>query len=289
VLFCECDNVFSNNPITSSYFITSSFAISAISVVCFILSSLVFVTLDVHAVNIVIGTTNTTIGTEEDDVIIGCSHLEPQCSQGNFLFGLEGDDSLQGSTAADWIFGDAGNDELTGADGNDKLFGGSGKDILQGGFGGDFLYGGPGNDELYAGPGDDVLIGGKGSDYFDCGDGYDTIIDFEPQNGDTKAENCEVTLSHNPNEIEFLCDSGNLTSTTITSTTTSLTNSTISMNNNNTIAGNSVLNMRSDVSGVTCSALEQDESISLFPLSSSSFTSNHKSIPTTDYEALIGN
>jgi Ca2+-binding RTX toxin-like protein len=287
VLFCGCDNVFSNNPITSSYFITSSFAISVISVVCFILSSLVFVTLDVHAINIVIGITDTTMGTEEDDVIIGCSHLEPQCSQGNFLFGLEGDDSLQGSTADDWIFGDAGNDELTGADGNDKLFGGSGKDILQAGFGGDFLYGGPGNNELYAGPGDDVLIGGKGSDYFDCGDGYDTIIDFEPQNGDTKAENCEVTLSHNPNEIEFLCDSGNLTSIMIT--TARLANSTVSMNNNGTITGDSVLNMSSNESGVICSALKQDESISLFSSSSSSLTSNRRSHPTTNYEALIGN
>ena len=246
-----------------------------------------FLTSDAQAINIIIGTTNTTIGTEEDDVIIGCSHLELQCSQGNFLFGLEGDDSLQGSTADDWIFGNEGDDELTGADGNDKLFGGSGKDILQGGFGGDFLYGGPGNDELYAGPGDDVLIGGKGSDYFDCGEGYDTIIDFEPQNGDTKAENCEVTMNHNPNEIEFLCDSSNLTSTMIT--TARLTNSTVSMNNNGTITGDSVLNMSSNESGVICSAMKQDESISLFSSSSSSLTSNRKSHPTTNYEALIGN
>lgn len=247
-----------------------------------------FLISDVQAVNIVIGTTNNTLGTEEDDVIVGCSHLDAQCSQGSFLFGLEGDDSLQGSTADDWIFGDEGNDEITGADGNDKLFGGDGKDVLQGGFGSDFLYGGPRNDELYSGAGDDVLIGGKGSDYFDCGDGYDTIIDFEPQNGDTKAENCEVTLSHNPNEIEFLCDSGNLTSTMIT--TARLTNSTVSMkNNNNAMAWGSVLSTSSDISGIVCNALELDESISLFSSSSSSLTSNRRSIPTTNYEALIGN
>ncbi|MPZ07792.1 MAG: hypothetical protein GEU26_15500 [Nitrososphaeraceae archaeon] len=267
-------------------FITISYLAVLIGTFSYIVLPL-FLTSEVQAVNIVIGTTNITVGTEEDDVIIGCSHLEPQCSQGNFLFGLEGDDSLQGSTTDDWIFGDAGNDDLTGADGNDKLFGGSGKDILQGGFGGDFLYSGPGNDELYAGPGDDVLIGGKGSDYFDCGNGYDTIIDFEPQNGDTKAENCEVTLSHNPNEIEFLCDSGNLTSTLII--TARLTNSTVSMTNNGTITGDSVLNMSSNESGVTCNALKQDESISLFSSSSSSLTSNRRSHPTTNYEALIGN
>jgi Ca2+-binding RTX toxin-like protein len=177
----------------------TTFSYLAVLIGTFSLSNialLLYLTSDAQAVNIIIGTTNTTVGTEEDDVIIGCSHLEPQCSQGNFLFGLEGDDSLQGSSADDWIFGGEGNDEITGADGNDKLFGGNGRDVLQGGFGSDFLYGGPDNDELYSGPGDDVLIGGKGSDYFDCGDGYDTIIDFEPQNGDTKAENCEVTLSH---------------------------------------------------------------------------------------------
>lgn len=261
----------------------------AISLGAFSLSLIalsLFLTSDAQAVNIIIGTTNSTMGTEEDDVIIGCSHLEPPCSQGSFLFGLEGDDSLQGSTADDWIFGGEGNDEIMGADGNDKLFGGSRKDLLQGGFGGDFLYSGPGNDELYSGPGDDVLIGGKGSDYFDCGNGYDTIIDFEPQNGETKAENCEITLSHNPNDIEFLCDSSNLASTMIT--TARLANSTVSMNNN-TVAGDSVLNMSSDESGVTCNALEQDESISLFSSSSSTFTSNRKSISTTDYEALIGN
>ncbi|MGI0044717.1 MAG: calcium-binding protein, partial [Nitrososphaeraceae archaeon] len=242
--------------------ITFSYLAVLLGTISYIALSL-FLASEVQAVNIIIGTTNTTVGTEEDDVIIGCSHLDAQCSHGSFLFGLEGDDSLQGSTADDWIFGGEGNDEITGADGNDKLFGGSGKDVLQGGFGGDFLYGGPGNDEVYSGPGDDVLIGGKGSDYFDCGDGYDTIIDFEPQNGDTKAENCEITLSHNPNDIEFLCDSGSLASRMIT-TTTSSTNSTISMHNNSTIVGDSVLNMSSDESGVTCNALEQDESISLF-------------------------
>lgn len=40
-----------------------------------------FVTLDVQAVNIVIGTAYTTIGTEDDDVMVGCSYLVPQCSQ----------------------------------------------------------------------------------------------------------------------------------------------------------------------------------------------------------------
>ena len=79
----------------------------------------------------------------------------------------------------------------------------SSKDVLQGGFGGDFLFSSSGNDELYAGPGDDVLVGESGADYFDCGEGYDTITDFNPAKVDTKAENCEVALSHNTNDIQF--------------------------------------------------------------------------------------
>lgn len=46
--------------------------------------------------------------------------------------------------------------------------------------------------------------------------------------------------------------------------------------NNNTITGGSILNMSSDLSGVICNALEQNESISLFS-SSSLLTSNRKS------------
>lgn len=268
------------------YHVRASFTFSflGISVGTFSYIALsLFLTSDAQALNIIIGTTNSTAGTEDDDVIIGCSHLEPQCSQGSILFGLDGDDSLQGSTADDWVFGDEGNDKITGADGNDKLFGGSGKDLLQGGFGGDFLYGGPEDDELYSGPGDDVLIGGKGSDYFDCGEGYDTIIDFEPLKGDTKAENCEISLTHSPNDIEFSCYGDNLVSSAITQ----LTNSTISMNNGTSLVSG-IIKVIPDELGTPCNALKQDESISLSS-SSSVLTSNRKSNPTTDYEALIRN
>ena len=275
LLFCECDRVF-NNPITSSYFSTPPFVVSAMSVVvvCIILPSLLFVTIDVQAVNVVIGTTNTTIGTDEDDVIIGCSNLTPQCSQGSYLFGLEGDDSLQGSSADDWIFGDEGNDDLTGGDSNDKLFGGNGKDVLQGGFGGDFLFGASGNDELYSGAGD----GGKGSDYFDCGEGYDTIIDFDPARGHTKGDNCEIALTHNPNDIQFSCDGND------DGLSTTVINSIISMNSSST-AGKNIIGTNSDPSGFTCDELGADTSIS----SSSSLSSDHHQHPPIhkkDYEAL---
>jgi hypothetical protein len=206
-----------------------SYIISCIVLSCFTLS-LFFPTLNVHAVNIIIGTSNTTIGTEEDDVIIGCSFLTfvqsmqvvqvpnmipseqllpvtiADCRQGDLLIGLEGDDVLQGSSADDTIRGDEDDDQLTGADGNDKLFGGNDADVLQGGFGGDFLFGGSGNDELYSGAGDDILFGSKGADYFDCGEGYDAIIDFTPINGDTHSDNCEVVLAHSSKNTDLICD-----------------------------------------------------------------------------------
>ena len=208
-----------------------AYYVSCLVLSCFTLSFLL-PTLNVQAVNVIIGTSNTTIGTNEDDVIIGCSYLTfiqsmqeiqtpnlkpPQqlmpvtisdCRQGDLLVGLEGDDVLQGSSADDSIRGDEDNDQLTGADGNDKLVGGDDADVIQGGFGGDFLFGGPGNDELYSGSGDDILFGSKGADYFDCGEGYDTIIDFAPTKGDTNSDNCEVVLTHGSKNTEIICDGG---------------------------------------------------------------------------------
>lgn len=146
---------------------------------------------------IIIGTRTYTKGTECDDIIIGCP-ITPEgtgCSSGDTIRGLERHDVLHGSVGDDTLYGDEGNDELSSLDGNDRLYGGPNDDILMASFGGDFLVGDKGRDELYGGPGDDVLIGGPGPDYFDCGDGYDIIIDFNPMNGDTHADNCEVVLS----------------------------------------------------------------------------------------------
>ncbi|MGA7368322.1 MAG: calcium-binding protein [Nitrososphaeraceae archaeon] len=148
--------------------------------------------------NIIIGTRTYTKGTECNDIIIGCP-ITPEgtgCSSGDTLRGLERHDILHGTVGDDTLYGDEGNDELSGSDGNDRLYGGPNDDILMASFGGDFLVGDKGRDELYGGPGDDVLIGGPGPDYFDCGDGYDIMIDFNPANGDTHADNCEVVLSN---------------------------------------------------------------------------------------------
>jgi Ca2+-binding RTX toxin-like protein len=168
-----------------------------------------------NGVTVIIGTRTYTKGTPCDDDIVACpmsASANAVCYGGDTLRGQSGDDTLQGSTGDDSLYGDDGKDSLIGADGNDKIYGGQGSDVLFGGFGSDLLVAGPGNDELYAGPHDDVLIGGPGADYFDCGDGQDVILDFNPAQGDTHADNCEVILNHNPNDISFVTQKGIVTS-----------------------------------------------------------------------------
>ena len=55
----------------------------------------------------------------------------------------------------------------------------------------DYANGGNGNDELYGQDGEDVLEGGQGADFFDCGIGFDTVVDFNPNEGDITNDNCE--------------------------------------------------------------------------------------------------
>jgi Ca2+-binding RTX toxin-like protein len=57
--------------------------------------------------------------------------------------------------------------------------------------GDNFLVGEQGTDKLYGGQEDDILHGGQGADYFDCGEGIDIVIDFNLEEGDDNAGNCE--------------------------------------------------------------------------------------------------
>jgi Ca2+-binding RTX toxin-like protein len=86
------------------------------------------------------------------------------------IFGLGGDDTIDGYALGDTLWGDEGDDILRGGDGNDTLHGGIGNDVLQGdgAFAGDtgtdFLSGDEGNDYLNGGDGWDYLFGGEGDD-----------------------------------------------------------------------------------------------------------------------------
>ncbi|WP_421249110.1 tandem-95 repeat protein, partial [Aeromonas sanarellii] len=98
----------------------------------------------------------------------------------NYLYGGQGDDSLQASgTYQNVLDGGTGNDALR-VDGgtNNYLYGGQGDDTLTGGTGNDTLDGGTGNNQLQGGGGDDTLSvsdnvqvnntldGGAGNDRF---------------------------------------------------------------------------------------------------------------------------
>ncbi|WP_191058283.1 calcium-binding protein [Geminicoccus harenae] len=69
------------------------------------------------------------------------------------LFGLDGDDVINGAHGGDEIEGNGGNDSLSGYVGNDRVDGGAGDDHVNGGAGAgdDRLTGGAGSDVLYYG------------------------------------------------------------------------------------------------------------------------------------------
>ena len=103
---------------------------------------------------------------------------------GDTIYGGDADDTLNGDLGNDYLYGQAGNDTLSGGNDSDLLDGGDGDDILDGGFGADTLYGGIGNDRLdggadadylYGDANNDTLIGGANNDTLYGGDGNDVL------------------------------------------------------------------------------------------------------------------
>jgi hypothetical protein len=45
---------------------------------------------------------------------------------------------------------------------------------------------------LYGVTGNDIVRGGPGPNEFICGDGIDTILDYDPAQGDIKSNDCEI-------------------------------------------------------------------------------------------------
>src|SRR5215204_6278381 len=102
--------------------------------------------------------------------------------QDKTIVGSFGDDRITGSNESDIIIGLLGADTIRGNSGDDKIQGN--EDI-------DKLYGEDGNDLLQGGAATDQLYGGIGADYFHCGEGIDIVIDFNLEEGDDNAGNCE--------------------------------------------------------------------------------------------------
>jgi Ca2+-binding RTX toxin-like protein len=105
--------------------------------------------------------------------------------------GGKGDDIINGELGNDTLQGGSGDDKLNGEDGNDLIEGGKGDDMLLGGKGDDGMLGDEGNDVLNGGEGVDIMAGGLGNDTFIC-DQFDTIIDFNLNEGDKIVGQCSI-------------------------------------------------------------------------------------------------
>ncbi len=91
------------------------------------------------------------------------------------VFGGSGNDTINTRQGDDVVFGEGGNDVIDVCEGNDIVYGGEGNDSILGGNGRDTLYGGAGNDTIKGGNDNDTIYGGDGDDVLEGGDGYDAI------------------------------------------------------------------------------------------------------------------
>ncbi|MDF8334788.1 beta strand repeat-containing protein [Novosphingobium cyanobacteriorum] len=91
--------------------------------------------------------------------------------------GSEGNDTINGNSAANTLSGLVGSDRLFGNAGRDTLLGGDGDDTLGGGTDNDTLDGGSGNDLLDGGTGADKMSGGEGTDRYIVDNVGDVVIE----------------------------------------------------------------------------------------------------------------
>ena len=103
-----------------------------------------------------------------NDTINGSSAAET-------IDGGAGRDSCSGGGGDDVITGGPGNDVITGGAGRDRIDGGNGRDSCDGGADNDSVSGGNGRDSVLGAAGDDHLRGDGGRDRCDGGDGDDDI------------------------------------------------------------------------------------------------------------------
>lgn len=113
--------------------------------------------------------------------------------------GLDGDDTIAGSSDREIIHGNKGRDILNGGDGDDLLMGGRDNDLLSGGGGNDLLIGGLDDDQLEGGAGNDTLLGNMGGSILWGDRGADLFV-LEPD----LAVHGIVTSSSNANELPLI-------------------------------------------------------------------------------------
>src|SRR5262245_52912894 len=127
---------------------------------------------------------------------------------------LTGNNTFDGTEAADDLKGGNGNDTLNGHGGDDRLDGGRGDDVVTGGTGTDTAFLGAGNDTFVWNPGD-------GNDTVDGGSGFDTLefIGKNPLPG-TLNDGETITIRANTNPdgsvgAQFFRDKGTIDLTSV--------------------------------------------------------------------------
>lgn len=123
---------------------------------------------------------DTLIGSTDAEFINGNQGEEIIRSGGgrDTLYGGQGNDSIVGSDDIDSIFGDRGSDTLIGAAGDDTILGDTGAQATGAPPGttfNDLIRGGLGNDSLNGGFGNDTVFGGSGNDTLDGAAGIDAL------------------------------------------------------------------------------------------------------------------
>lgn len=109
--------------------------------------------------------------------------------------GTAGNDTLTAAAIGGQLYGLAGDDVLNGGVGNDLLNGGSGRDTLNGGAGVNTLDGGAGDDSLISQGGRDTLIGGVGDDNYYVDSADDVIVEQADQGRDSLFASTSYTLA----------------------------------------------------------------------------------------------
>lgn len=140
-------------------------------------------------------TNNTINGTSSADYIFAYDGSDT-------VYGNGGNDYIDGGKAADVIEGGNGDDTIIGWNGADTLDGDAGDDTIYGNGGADVIDGGADDDFIYGGLGADDMTGGAGADTFIWEDGdvtgsLDQITDFDTSEGDV-IDFADVLTAYDP-------------------------------------------------------------------------------------------
>ncbi len=110
----------------------------------------------------------------------GCD-FEDGCAD-EYLYGGNGQDTIDGRSGNDYLAGESGGDDLSGGGERDAIYGGDNPDTIDGGADDDYIEAGAGDDDISGGYGDDEIWCGDGDDHpVDGGYGVDII---EGEDGD---------------------------------------------------------------------------------------------------------